>query len=62
MPRITPEEAYRKAKAGTALLVCAYGIEERCEMMRLEGSISRREFESRLGSVPKNQEIIFYCA
>lgn len=62
IPRMAPAEAYRKANAGTALLVCAYGIDERCKMMRLEGAISLREFESRLASVPKDQEIIFYCA
>ena len=60
--RISVEEAHRKSRAGEALLVCAYEDEAKCRMVNLEGSISLVSFESRAGSLPKTQEIIFYCA
>jgi hypothetical protein len=62
VPRIGVEEASRKAAAGEALLVCAYPDEAKCNKMRLHGSITLSELESRLPSLPKNQEILFYCA
>ena len=58
--RIAPEEVYRKLKSGTLLLVCAYEDETRFGAMQLEGAVSLREFESRLSSLPKEQEIVFY--
>jgi hypothetical protein len=58
--RISPAEAYQKVKAGTALLVCAYPDDETFRKMQLEGAISFKEFESRLPSLKKDQEIIFY--
>jgi hypothetical protein len=58
--RISPAEAYQKMKAGTALLVCAYPDDETFRKMQLEGAISFKEFESRLPSLKKDQEIIFY--
>lgn len=60
--RIPAAEAYRQVKAGKALLVCAYPDEAKCSTMRLEGAISRTEFESRLSGIKKDQEIVFYCA
>lgn len=60
--RVTPEETYQKLKSGASLLVCAYQDEAKCRKMQLEGSISHNEFESRLPSLSKSQEIIFYCA
>ena len=60
--RIRPEETFEKLKAGTALLVCAYDDEEKFKRLRLEGAISFNELRSRLGALPKDQEIIFYCA
>jgi hypothetical protein len=61
-PRIPVEEAHRKVVAGDALLVCAYD-DDRCKQLELEGSITRRELESRLlPSIPQDSEIIFYCA
>jgi hypothetical protein len=58
--RVLPAEAYQKAKAGTALLVCAYPDDETFKKMQLEGAISLKEFESRLPGLKKDQEIIFY--
>ncbi len=60
--RVPPAEVREKLKLGQALLVCAYPSEERFRSLRLEGAISLQEFESRLPSLSKDQEIIFYCA
>lgn len=60
--RIGVEEARRKVTAGEALLVCAYDDEEKCRKINLQGSINMAQFTSRVGTLPKNQEVIFYCA
>jgi rhodanese-related sulfurtransferase len=60
--RVSPQEARQKVTAGSALLVCAYGSKEKFKKNHLQGAISYREFKSRLESLPKDQEIIFYCA
>jgi hypothetical protein len=60
--RISPEEARRKIQSGEAILVCAYEDEEKCKKMMLESSISLKEMESKISSIPKEKEIIFYCA
>jgi hypothetical protein len=59
--RVTPEEAYRKAKTGEILLVCGYDDDAQFKEMQLEGAISYKEFEAQLPSLPKDQEIVFYC-
>jgi hypothetical protein len=56
--RISVEQAH--AKANQALLVCAYEDEAKCRMLSLSGSISLVSFQSRVASLPKTQEIIFY--
>ena len=58
--RISPEEVHRKLKAGTVLLVCAYDDEDKFRRMRLEGAISLGTFKSKLPSLFKDQEIVFY--
>jgi hypothetical protein len=45
---------------GRTLLVCAYDDEDRFRHIRLEGAISFREFQERLPSLDKDQEIVFY--
>jgi rhodanese-related sulfurtransferase len=60
--RITPEETFQKLRAGKALLVCAYDSDERFRNTHLDGAISLAEFKEKLPSLPKNQEIVFYCA
>jgi hypothetical protein len=60
--RISVEEAHGKVKANQALLVCAYEDEAKCRMINLDGSISLASFQSQVVSLPKTQEIIFYCA
>ena len=59
--RVQLQEARSKVQAGEALFVCAYDSEEMCNKMRLEGAMTMAEFNSRLSSIPKEQEIIFYC-
>ncbi len=60
--RVFPAEVREKLKSKKALFVCAYPDEERFKSLHLEGAISFREFQARLSSLPKDQEIIFYCA
>jgi hypothetical protein len=59
--RIPPEEVHQKLKSDKAILVCAYEDESKFKMMRLQGAISFSEFKSKLPSISKDQEIIFYC-
>lgn len=58
--RITPEEVRQKLKAGKILLVCAYEDEAKFKMMQLQGAISLSQFKTKLPSLPKDEEIIFY--
>jgi rhodanese-related sulfurtransferase len=58
--RIPPEAARRKVLSNEAILVCAYEEEEKFRKMHLEGAISLNEFKSRVSSLPKEREIIFY--
>jgi hypothetical protein len=58
--RISVEDARTRVQAGKALLVCSYG-NGKCKGLLLEGGMLRSEFESKLPSLPKDQEIIFYC-
>jgi hypothetical protein len=60
--RIGPTETYEKLKARAALLVCAYEDEEKFKVLHLEGAMSLGELRSRLNTLSKDQEIIFYCA
>jgi hypothetical protein len=61
LERVTAEEVYGKLKSGKALLVCAYEDEERFKKLQLEGAISFNAFKSKLPSLSKDQEIVFYC-
>jgi rhodanese-related sulfurtransferase len=60
--RVSPEEVHQKLKAGKALLVCAYEDESKFTKVHLQGAISLSEFKSKLSSLSKDQEIVFYCA
>jgi hypothetical protein len=60
--KISAAEAHERASSGKALLVCAYRDEEACRKVQLEGSISLARLESKRAGLPKDQEIIFYCA
>jgi hypothetical protein len=58
--RISPKEVYQKLKSRAVLLVCAYEDEAKFKKMQLEGAISFNEFKSKLSSLSKDQEIVFY--
>ncbi len=60
--RISPKEARKKIQSGDALFVCAYDSDEKFNSMHLDGAISFKEFSGQSGSLPKDQQIIFYCA
>jgi len=60
--RISVEEAHRKVGANQALLVCAYEEEAKCRSVNLGGSISLTDFQTKAASLPKDREIIFFCA
>ncbi|MCJ7784218.1 MAG: hypothetical protein MUP41_09810 [Desulfobacterales bacterium] len=59
--RVTAEEVYDKLKSGKVLLVCAYEDEEKFRKLQLDGAISFNTFKSKLPSLSKDQEIVFYC-
>ncbi len=59
--RISPERARKKVQESEALLVCAYMEDEKFREMQLEGATSYEEFKKKVASLPKDQEIIFYC-
>ena len=60
--RISPEDARKRVLSGSALLVCAYEDNEKFRQMHLEGAISFNEFKNKVATLPKDKEIIFYCA
>jgi hypothetical protein len=60
--RIEAEEARGKVQSGEALLVCAYEDEAKCGSMRLEGAMTWGEFTRKMASLPKDGEVILYCA
>jgi rhodanese-related sulfurtransferase len=62
VPRISPEEIFPRVREGRALLVCAYPDEDKFRALKLAGAISYGEFLARLPGIPKDQEIVFYCA
>jgi hypothetical protein len=62
VPRVTPEEVYPKLQSAKSLLVCAYDSDARFRQVHLEGAISLEEFKSLRPTLPKDREIVFYCA
>jgi hypothetical protein len=60
--RISPQEARRHVQANNALLVCAYDSDEKCRQNWLDGAVTLTELQAREGTLPKDRELIFYCA
>jgi hypothetical protein len=60
--RIDPGQARREIASGNALFVCAYDDEERWRKYRLPEALSLTELKVKEAALPKDQEIIFYCA
>ncbi len=50
------------AKDPSVMLVCAYEKDEDFRQNDLEGAISLNEFRKRTSSLPKDENVIFYCA
>lgn len=59
--RVTAAETREKVMAGKALLVCAYADDSAFARYRLDGAISLADFKARVSTLPKEQEIVFYC-
>jgi hypothetical protein len=60
--RVGAVEARGRVRDGRALLVCAYEDEGKCQRLKLEGARTLREVERQMTTLPRDQEIIFYCA
>ena len=58
--RVSPADIYEDVKSGKTFLVCAYDDDRKFNMMRLEGAISLTDFRSRLSTLAKNQDVVFY--
>ncbi len=60
--RVSPADVYQKVKGGKTLLVCGYDDDVKFKQMHLEGAISFAEFKGKLATLPKDQDIVFYCS
>jgi rhodanese-related sulfurtransferase len=61
--RISPQQAHACLESdANTLLVCAYDSAEKFEQNQLEGAISLDEFLPQIDIIPRDREIIFYCA
>jgi len=60
--RVDVASARQKVAGGQALLVCGYEDDTKCRKGRLEGSIPFARLEAMASTLPRNREIIFYCA
>ena len=60
--RISVQDARQEVASGQALLVCAYEDDAKCSQVALEGSLSLSRFAQLAPSLPKDQELIFFCA
>jgi len=59
--RIDAEEGCARVKSG-ALLVCAYDDDAKFLAHQAEGAISLAALQAQEELMPKDREIIFYCA
>jgi hypothetical protein len=59
--RVSVDDTRRAAAEGRAVLVCAYEDERKCHSMMLDGAITMSDLQGRLGTLPKDAEITFYC-
>jgi rhodanese-related sulfurtransferase len=60
--RISAQEVRRKQSSNGLLLVCGYDSEDKFQQNHLDGAISLNILRAREKSIPKNEEIVFYCA
>ena len=61
--RVSPKDVWERVRAGSdLLLVCAYDDDAKCRANNLKGAMTFTDFRSRADSLPKDQEVVFYCA
>lgn len=61
--RISPLDARDHAENNPdTMLVCAYDTNDKLRKCHLDGAMSLKEFRARVDLIPKNREIIFFCA
>lgn len=61
--RVTPRDVKSRMDGpNPPLLVLGYDDEASFRMYRLEGAIPFSEFQARAGALPRDQELVFYCA
>ncbi len=60
--RIDPDTARENLTTSNALLVCAYEDRARCRSLHIEGAIDLVELQAQEAKLPRDREIIFYCA
>ena len=60
--RVDVQETSGKVAAEQALLVCAYGSDDKFAQYHLDGAISLAELLEKSDGLAMDQEIIFYCA
>lgn len=58
--RIDAERARERVRSSEALLVCAYDDEEKCRGFGLEEALTLAELRAR--DVPRDREIVLFCA
>jgi hypothetical protein len=62
MERITTQQAYHPMRSeASAILVYAYDSKEQYQKNHLESAIDLEQFSSQADTIPKDQEVIFYC-
>ncbi|NLG44116.1 MAG: hypothetical protein GX547_12775 [Phycisphaerae bacterium] len=64
MPRrMSPESVRQRMESDDPpLLVCGYDNDRKCQENAIEGAITYNQFANQLDQIPKEREIIFYCA
>lgn len=60
--RISATEVRGRVKSGDAMLVCAYDSDDKFRAHHLEGAVSLSEFRTLVPTLPKDKELIFFCA
>jgi hypothetical protein len=60
--RVSAEEARRRVAEQRAVLVCAYEDESKCQRLKLDAALTLGELQARAATLPRSQEIVFYCA
>ncbi len=61
--RVSPDSVRRRMESDEPpLLVCGYDDDRKCRDIAIEGAMTYSQFRNQLDQIPKEREIIFYCA